>query len=56
METINYAREAGHLAGAFKFISHDLVRQGLISYENAPKVDEIVNKIIEEAREKAKEK
>lgn len=55
METINYAREAGYLAGAFRFIAHDLVRQGLISYEHAPKVEEMVNKIITEAREKSKE-
>jgi ribosomal protein L17 len=53
MEHINYAQEAGFLAGAFKFLSHDLVRQGLISYENAPEVDKIVEKMIKEAREKS---
>jgi intergrase/recombinase len=53
MQQINYAQEAGHLAGAFRFLSHDLVRKGLISYENAPEVDEIIKKMIEEAREKS---
>jgi hypothetical protein len=53
MEHINYAQEAGFLAGAFKFISHDLVRQGIIDYSKAPEVDKIVEKMIKEAREKS---
>ena len=53
MRHINYAQEAGYLAGSVRFLSHDLVRKGLISHENAPEVDEIIKKMIEEAREKS---
>ena len=55
METINYARESGYLAGKLSSLAFTLASQGLVKYDDYEKVKQICDNAIRDARASAQE-